>query len=431
MSLTDHEYDFFISYSNADTDLVSSIVESLENDYKAKCWFQEKDSKAEFIDEIMSGIENSKVFILFISEHSANSYFVLNEINHATEWRCQNEDYKIIPIIIDKTKQDVADAAYKRVRFYLGRLNILNANTFDSIDSLILKIFEQAEIDLPDRSLHKSLYHSSESENARLCAQNEILRNFSSEFFTKYTTPDSYILDIGCASGENIILRLEGIAYTALLGLDIDEKQVECATNRFGDNKNTFLKCDVMSPELDDILEDYMERNDIIGFDVIHISAVLLHLDDPLDLLRRLRRYLKKTGVLFIQDEDDGANIVYPNSKFFNRAFEIWADSEESGDRFCGRKIPSYLSAAGYKYCNLAKCGVSNTALSKDQHSALWDIYFNYHLWLAVEENMFRNPHKTAKLLNDYIAEYDTYKKAYDNGEIFIQLGFMFFLARK
>ena len=294
MSLTDHEYDFFISYSNADTDLVSSIVESLENDYKAKCWFQEKDSKAEFIDEIMSGIENSKVFILFISEHSANSYFVLNEINHATEWRCQNEDYKIIPIIIDKTKQDVADAAYKRVRFYLGRLNILNANTFDSIDSLILKIFEQAEIDLPDRSLHKSLYHSSESENARLCAQNEILRNFSSEFFTKYTTPDSYILDIGCASGENIILRLEGIAYTALLGLDIDEKQVECATNRFGDNKNTFLKCDVMSPELDDILEDYMERNDIIGFDVIHISAVLLHLDDPLDLLRRLRRYLKK-----------------------------------------------------------------------------------------------------------------------------------------
>lgn len=186
-----------------------------------------------------------------------------------------------------------------------------------------------------------------------------------------------------------------------------------------------------MSPELDDILEDYMERNDIIGFDVIHISAVLLHLDDPLDLLRRLRRYLKKTGVLFIQDEDDGANIVYPNSKFFNRAFEIWADSEESGDRFCGRKIPSYLSAAGYKYCNLAKCGVSNTALSKDQHSALWDIYFNYHLWLAVEENMFRNPNKTAKLLNDYIAEYDTYKKAYDDGEIFIQLGFMFFLARK
>lgn len=97
----EREYDFFISYSNADIEKVSPTIEVMEKDYGAKCWFQEKDSKAEFVDAIMEGIENSKAFIIFISAHSANSYFVLNEVNHAVEWRGEHEEYKIVPVIID------------------------------------------------------------------------------------------------------------------------------------------------------------------------------------------------------------------------------------------------------------------------------------------------------------------------------------------
>ena len=160
-------------------------------------------------------------------------------------------------------------------------------------------------------------------------------------------------------------------------------------------------------------------------------SAVLLHLSDPVSLLRVLRRYLKKSGSIFIQDEDDGANLVYPYSKFFDRAFAIWADSEESGDRCCGRKIPSYLSAAGYKHVSLVKCGVSDAGLTQEKRTALWDIYFNYHLCLAAQEYMFRNAVKTGKMLEEYEKEYDYYKKEYDEGKIFIQLGFLFFIAQK
>ena len=425
------EYDFFISYSNADINVVTKIVQMIENDYGARCWFQEKDSKAEFIDAIMEGIEKARVFILFISENSANSYYVLNEVNHAIECMGQIEDYRIVPVIIDKNNPEIASPVYKKIRFYLGRLNVLSAVKESSTDSLVTKIFEQADYIPRDKALHQSLYHSSVIEEERLRAQNEILCEFSQEFFCELVKPEFLILDVGCASGENIIAHLRDLKYSKLLGVDIDSEQVAKAVKFYGNDKNSFMTADISSEEFADVLEEYLEENGAIGFDLIHISAVLLHLQYPVKVLKTLKRYFKKNCYLFIQDEDDGANLVYPMSGFFKRAFDIWEDSEESGDRSCGRKIPSYLTAAGYKQICLAKCGVSSAGLSGERAIALWDIYFNYKLWLAVEENMFRNPIKVQNLLNEYSKEYDKIYEEYKEGKIFIQLGFLFFIAKK
>lgn len=187
-----------------------------------------------------------------------------------------------------------------------------------------------------------------------------------------------------------------------------------------------------LSTEPDTVLSDYLEDNEALGFDVIPISAMILHIDEPVKLLRILRRYLKRSGRLFIHEEDDGANIVHPQSDFFDLAFRIWADSKESGDRHCARKIPSYLKQAGYSKVRLAKCGVSNPGMSAEHSGALWDIYFNHYLWLAAEEeDMFYHMNATNKLLEEYKSMYDEYKKKYDDGEIFLQLGFFFFIAEK
>ena len=43
----------------------------------------------------------------------------------------------------------------------------------------------------------------------------------------------------------------------------------------------------------------------------------------------------------------------------------------------------------------------------------------------------FYNVAKTNKMLDEYRKEYDERKKEYDEGEIFIQLGFFFFIAQK
>lgn len=427
----ENEYDFFVSFSNKDLDIVSEIVNIIEDDYHAKCWFQTKDSKAEFVDAIMEGIESANAFLLFVSPDSANSYFVLNEINHAIEWKQEHEDYKVLPIVIASDDIDYNDPVYKRIRFYLGRLNMLFLNKMPSIDNLVLKIFEQTGYKIANEEAKESLYYVSESEAKRLKAQNEIMKDFSKEFFDSVVKQNSHILDVGCSRGDFIISLLQERQYKGLLGIDIDAGQIENATGLYGSEKNVFVCCDALSNDIDTVLSDYLEDNEALGFDVIHISSMLLHIAEPVKLLRVLRRYLKKNGRLFIQDEDDGANVVHPDSKFFDLAFRIWDDSKESGDRHCARKIPEYLSQAGYSKVKLAKCGVSNPGMSEEHKSALWDIYFNHHLWLAADEDMFYHLNATNKLLEEYRSLYEEYKKQYDAGGIFIQLGFFFFIAEK
>ena len=422
-------FDFFISFSNEDVEVVTSLVQKMEA-CGAVCWFQGKDSRAEFAEAIMEGIESAKAFVVFVSPASANSYFVMNEINHAVAWKLKNENYFILPVFIGKEAPDLADPAYKKINFYLGRLNMLFASQFESEEELVCKIFDQTGFETGDR-LHQSLYHSSEIETKRLRAQNEILHNFSKEFFEKMLRPEDIVLDVGCADGDNIALRLSGLQYRFLLGVDIEKKQVERANRNHGSEKDKFITCDILGEEFESILSDYLKEKGASGFDLIHISAVLMHLTEPVLLLARLRRFLNNTGYLFIQDEDDGANLVYPNSKFFDLAFRIWADSKESGDRHCARKIPSYLKEAGYSSVSLAKCGVSNPGMDAGESSAFWDIYFNHYLWLGAEENVFYNPSRTNKMLEEYRAEYEKYKAEYDAGNIFIQLGFLFFIAQK
>jgi len=425
-----NKFDFFVSFSNKDMEIVSQVVQSIENVYGAKCWFQLKDSKAEFIDSIMEGIENSRTFILFITPNSANSYFVLNEVNHAIECWQKNSYFKIVPVLLNADEKDMTHDDYKRIRFYLGRLNIIHFRKTDSLEWLVAKIFDQSDFVIKDE-LKTSLYRTSAIEEERIRFQSEILNNFTKVFWKNVVKENFNILDVGCSNGSNISLHLEGLEYRNLLGIDINSEQVAFANKNFGSNKNKFLCSDITNLDLDDILEDYLDTIDEKSFDLIHISEVLLHLQDPVAVLSKLRRFLKRGGFIFIQDDDDGVNITFPESNFFQLAYNIWGDSKESGDRKCGRKIPSYLKKAGYVNTSLKKCGITNIDLPAEMQSAFWDIYFNHHLWEALSDNMFYHVDETMKLLETYKRLYAGEKEKYDCGEYFIQLGFLFYIANK
>lgn len=86
---------------------------------------------------------------------------------------------------------------------------------------------------------------------------------------------------------------------------------------------------------------------------------------------------------------------------------------------------------AGYQKIKLAKSGISNLGMNSAQRAALWDMYFNYHLWIDIDENMFFHVSETNKMFKEYISSYEKYKKQYDNGDIFIQLGAFFYIAQK
>lgn len=61
----------------------------------------------------------------------------------------------------------------------------------------------------------------------------------------------------------------------------------------------------------------------------------------------------------------------------------------------------------------------------------LWILIRDIHLWLAADEDMFCHLNATNKLLEEYKTLYEGYKRQYDNGNTFIQLGFFFYIAQK
>ncbi len=95
------KYDLFISYSRADIDAVTRIVNDIHTQTNAKCWIDWKgiESGDEFVDVIISAIDSVDTVVFMLSANAMDSYFVKKEIEYA-----RNTGKKIIPVVIDGGK---------------------------------------------------------------------------------------------------------------------------------------------------------------------------------------------------------------------------------------------------------------------------------------------------------------------------------------
>ncbi len=270
------------------------------------------------------------------------------------------------------------------------------------------------------------------SEITRINRQNQYLNRIASKYlddiFCHYENP--VVLDIGCADGENILTRLEGRKYHSLLGIDKNKKKVETANILHKGKNNMFLCCDISTNELHKTLSGYLSKIDKNGFDIIHISSVLLHIENPDIFLRDIRQYLCDNGCVFIQDEDDGMNHVFPYEESFEDCFYIWEHSIESGDRHMGRKIPYYLLSNNYSSINILSTSITSTDFNGEMKDCLWDLYFNCEFWVANDASFYNKADAYERLLK-YKKKYPQLKDAYMNGHFFIMLGILFIVAKK
>ena len=139
--------DIFVSFSNADRDISDKLVDTISS-YGVDVWYQNKDSKQDFLEQINLGIKSARSFIVLLSPSSVNSIMVKNEINRALMQRKREPDFKIVPIIIKDLSEDEEDV----VSLMLGSFNWLNVKEYDNLNTLAIKIFDQ--IDLKDDLFH-------------------------------------------------------------------------------------------------------------------------------------------------------------------------------------------------------------------------------------------------------------------------------------
>ena len=219
-------------------------------------------------------------------------------------------------------------------------------------------------------------------ELERLEIQARLFKQFDSEFYEeiKVKYPTLRVLDIGSNNGNLIMDRLgDAPNLECILGVEYDEETVQVANQNHASDKVRFYASDLEAEDFEEALISFMNDKGVTSFNVINCSLILLHLQNPENILRILRKYLEPGGTLLIKEIDDGLNLAYPDADgAFKRAIHIASYLETAGFRHSGRQLYTQLFDTGYKDIQIRKIGINTCGLSSDDRSALFETYFRF-----------------------------------------------------
>lgn len=91
--------EIFISYSRKDLEKVKTIKEEIEKATGAECWMDLEDIYADeedYLDRIVEGIENCRIFVFMLSESSQASKHAIGELVAANKQKEKNDIHVVI-----------------------------------------------------------------------------------------------------------------------------------------------------------------------------------------------------------------------------------------------------------------------------------------------------------------------------------------------
>lgn len=134
-------HDCFISYSHKDSSIAIAIQNLLEQQ-GIRCWIDFRDAipGVNYAGAIIRAIKSCSVFILVLSQESATSVHVINEVNSAV-----NEGKVIIPFKIDSSELN------DNMEYYIGTTHWLDALTPPLEEHILqlanmVKTFQEKEV---------------------------------------------------------------------------------------------------------------------------------------------------------------------------------------------------------------------------------------------------------------------------------------------
>jgi len=373
-------YDCFISYQHEDIAFVRSIANELEK-RGLICWYAPRNVTGRYAKAIADGISHSKVFLLILNQRSAVSEAVLNELEMAHNISKTSGCSKIQPVCTEPMDFNLSE--YQEIMYYIRRYQFVDAVGTTDIEKIADEIIRsQSQLEEITHKRAKSGYISQNIEDERLKIQNELLDLFDSDVYNsvieKYKSP--YVLDIGCGTGAMMIHKLGKRDYT-LVGIDKSDRQIDIARNLYSSTNRTFVAADVENDKFDAVISEALEQFNGKSFDIINISMLLLHIKEPVALLKKLKKYLSEGGTMVIRDIDDGINFAYPDpTNAFERIYKICDHDEQSGNRRTGRSVYHDLVDSGYSNIKLARQGLSSIGMSDEQKEGLFQMYFPFTL---------------------------------------------------
>lgn len=431
--------DVFLSYEHSMKSVVDHICAALESD-GIRCWYAPRDAVGDYATSIMNAIEEARIFVVVLNNAASESVHVLNEVENAYKRIVEkNGDLTILPFRL--SNEDLS----KAMEYYINRLHWIDASS-QGVDNAIAELKSKVKAILSPRSdasgaqrartANPYFKEDDKKEKHRLAVQQELLRNFDAELYDTIAaeTDTLTVLDLGSADGSFVMDRLgrrENLGM--LLGIDYDQSCVDAANSAYGSDKIAFRQGDLESDSIENVIRAFLDEKGIAGFNVINLSMVILHLQNPQKLLRIVRKFAVKNAMVIIKDIDDGFNVAYPDTDGnFEKAIKMCADSPFSGFRESGRQIPHLLHKTGFRDVRLVKCGVNTMGMDYDEREALFDTYFSI-IKMDFDRLAEEVPDdKQYSEYRDWLAEhYADMEDAFLEDDFFFSLGFVLFTARR
>ena len=431
--------DVFLSYEHNMKSVVDRICSVLEND-NIRCWYAPRDVIGDYATSIVNAIDEASIFVVVLNNAASKSVHVLNEVEMAYKRIVDKEDaLTILPFKLDK------DDLSRAMEYYIKRLHWIDASA-QGIDKAILELKNKIVTILrpdsipkaPVEKRTKNTYYNDENEDERerLKLQKEILQQFDENIYddvcSRFETLK--VLDLGSSNGDFILDKMGNRANLEyLLGVDFDQTAVDNANAKCVNKNIRFIQCDLDS---ENVSEDLVRVCDEFGkrkFNIINISMLLLHLENPLNLLRAVRKVAETGALLIVKDIDDGQNIAFPDPEGkFQHAIKLCAQNPFSGYRLSGREVPYLLKKSGYKDIKLLKCGLDSLGMDYDEKAALFDIYFPFSkAEFATLAERFPDNSIYAENSKWFADNYSYLQNSFMNEDFFFSLGFMLFTATK
>ena len=208
------------------------------------------------------------------------------------------------------------------------------------------------------------------------------------------------VLDIGCNDGARTFHRFSDDRISRVIGLEYNQQLVERANSQFGNTKFSFYQMDVDRDSFSADFQKLCTEPEDREFDLICLSFVLMHLHDGEKLLRTLKNFLKKGGVIFITESNDRIStlaflkkggVIFitesndristlaPDEKnLLGQFLDILKEDKYAGKRETGQAVPGWLTNCGYDHIHVWCKGISAAKGEQRQKENIFQTFFSY-----------------------------------------------------
>ena len=438
--------DIFISYRRTSNWTLAELLhKTLTGEgYHPFVDLEEIPEGEQFPDYIRQAIEECNDFVILIKGDdlvkcdTKKNDWVLKEINYAYEYKKH-----IIPLFSGEFDDNVQNEKVKQL-LELNGLKISHEYFNAALKTLCKRFISVPSVNASGASddsigIHERIENKYDTvrfkAQERLSVQQKIMKPYNDKIFRRLLEgkKDIEVLDVGSNNG-NTIMNSAVPEYDVkhIIGLEYSDKMYNEALKYVGVTPYKPYQMDVEAEDFVDNLKKTCEENNIEGFDLIFVSFLLLHLKKPGMLIRRLRKFLKPDGYIFIRDVDDQQIVSYPDPNNIVKAFkDIDSKLAHTGYRYMARELYTHLKQAEYRDIEIIGEDISTIGRDIDERMDLMNMNFSY-----IKENVqdMINPEKQSRF-DGYLTwvddHYDDLENLFADSTYYFKVGLVAIIAKR